>query len=107
MKVQFRAFLRGSVWYSEDCRTGRQSSLKTKNEEEARQLIQASNTAANYPAFNRAMAKSYLTVGGRNARLWRESQRGGVALHWVTIREQYITITPVALRWFVRRLMST
>lgn len=63
MKTQFRLFLRGSVWYSEDSRTGRQTSLKTKNESEARQLIQARNTAANYPALNRAMAKSFLSLG--------------------------------------------
>lgn len=62
MQNQFRLFLRGSVYYSED-RTGRQKSLKTRDEAEAQQLIQAANMAANQPAFNRAMAKSYLTIG--------------------------------------------
>lgn len=74
MQNQFRRFLRGSVYHSEDCRTGGQKSLKTRAEAEARQLIQANNTAANHPAFNRAMAKSYLAIADpkMETRTWGE-----------------------------------
>jgi len=74
MQIQFRLFLRGSVYYSEDCRTGRQTSLKTKDENEARQLVQARNSAANHPAFNRAMARSFLSVsdGLLETRTWQD-----------------------------------
>jgi hypothetical protein len=62
MQTQYRLFLRGEVYYSESVVTGAQKSLRTRDEAEARQLIQASNMASNHPAFNRAMAKSYLAV---------------------------------------------
>jgi hypothetical protein len=74
MQPQFRLFLRNSVYYSDDCRTRQQRSLKTKNEDEARQLIQACNMAASQPAFNRAVAKSYLSIGDPvlHARTWSD-----------------------------------
>ncbi len=74
MQTQFRLFIRGAVYYSEDTRTGRQQSLRTRDESEAQQLIQAQNTAANHPAYNRAMAKMFLSVGDPliQTRTWKD-----------------------------------
>jgi hypothetical protein len=41
MKNRFTLFRRSSIFYCEDAVTGQQTSLRTKNEEEARTLLHA------------------------------------------------------------------
>jgi|SRR5450756_2196309 hypothetical protein len=62
MQNRFTFFRRGAVFYSEDRSTGQQKSLRTKNEDEARKLVQAKNDAVNQPFLNLVMAKTYLAA---------------------------------------------
>ena len=43
MKNCYRKFRRGNVWWYQDNQTGKQSSLKTKNEAEAIHLLDVMN----------------------------------------------------------------
>lgn len=56
MQNRFSMFKRGNVFYSEDCTTGQQKSLQTRDEAEAQRIIQAKNDAVNLPQMNLAMA---------------------------------------------------
>src|SRR5262245_33820001 len=62
MQNRFTLFRRGNVYYSEDRVTGQQKSLKTNDEHEGRQIIQAKNNAVNQPTLNLIMAKTYLAA---------------------------------------------
>jgi integrase len=55
-------FRRGAVLYYEDRTTGQQKSLRTRDESEARRLLQAKNDAVNQPLMNLVMAKTYLAA---------------------------------------------
>lgn len=55
-------FRRGAVFYCEDRTTGQQRSLLTRDEAEARKLVQAKNDAVNQPLMNLVMAKTYLAA---------------------------------------------
>jgi integrase len=55
-------FRRGAVFYCEDRTTGQQKSLLTRDEDEARRLLQAKNDAVNQPLMNLVMAKTYLAA---------------------------------------------
>ena len=58
MQNRFTTFKRGKVFYCEDLATGRQTSLKTRDEEEAQRLIQARNDAVKLPQMNLVMCKA-------------------------------------------------
>jgi hypothetical protein len=45
MKSRFTLFRRGQSFYCQDTTTGQQTSLRTKDEEEARALLHAKNEA--------------------------------------------------------------
>ncbi|HEY8965544.1 MAG TPA: tyrosine-type recombinase/integrase [Candidatus Methylacidiphilales bacterium] len=62
------------VFYVEDRRTKKQSSLKTKNEAIAKRLLAARNQAAEQPSLNVAMARSYLLVKNPEmvGRTWKD-----------------------------------
>jgi len=62
MQNRFTLFRRESVFYFEDRNTGQQRSLRTKNEDEARKLIQAKSDAVNQPLMNLVTAKTYLAA---------------------------------------------
>lgn len=62
MQNHFAMFRRGKVFYCEDRISGQQTSLRTRNEEEARKLIQARNEAGTTPQMNLALAKAYLAA---------------------------------------------
>ena len=61
MKPKFTLFRRGAVYYSQDAVTGKQTSLRTKDETEARNLLHARNEAQRQPALNLQLARAYLT----------------------------------------------
>jgi len=50
MKTRFIMFNRAGVYYSEDTTTGKQHSLRTKNEAEALALLHSKNEAHRQPA---------------------------------------------------------
>lgn len=62
MKSVFTLFRRGKVFYYEDRSTGRQKSLQTRSEAEARKIVQAKNEAVTQPLMNLVMAKTYLAA---------------------------------------------
>ena len=53
-------FQRGSVFYAEETATGKQISLRTKDEEEALTLLNTKNEATRQPAMNLQIAQVYL-----------------------------------------------
>ena len=62
MKNKYTLFKRGSVYYIQDSQTGKQTSLRTKNETEARSLLNARNEAQRQPILNLHLARAYLTA---------------------------------------------
>ena len=62
MKNRFILFRRGDVYYSEDTVTGKQCSLRTKNEAEADTLLNAKNESFRQPALNLRVARAYLAA---------------------------------------------
>lgn len=62
MQNRFTVFRRGAVFYCEDHTTGQQKSLRTRDEAEARRIVQAKNDAVTLPQMNLVMAKTYLSA---------------------------------------------
>ena len=62
MKTKYTLFRRGAVYYSQDSTTGKQTSLRTKDETEARNLLNAKNEAQRQPVLNLHLARAYLTA---------------------------------------------
>jgi len=63
MKGKYRLFRRGNgIYYAEDRESGRQESLKTKDEGKARRLLDAKNQAFENPALSLAMGKTYMAA---------------------------------------------
>ncbi len=62
MKHRYRMFRRAGVFYVHNNETGKQESLRTKDEAEAEQLLHAKNHSSSSPHLNLAMAKVYLTA---------------------------------------------
>jgi len=55
-------FRRGEMFYMQDSATGRQTSLRTKDETEAISLLEARNAAQRQPVLNLHLARAYLTA---------------------------------------------
>ena len=55
-------FNRAGVYYSEDTTTGKQHSLRTKDEAEALALLHSKNEAHRQPVLNLHIARTYLTA---------------------------------------------
>ena len=74
MKNRFIMFRRSGVFYSQDSTTGKQQSLRTRDECEAAALLHTRNEAARQPALNLQMAKTYLAATDESfvKRTWRE-----------------------------------
>lgn len=62
MKQKFILFNRKGVYYSEDTTTGKQHSLRTKDEAEALTLLHSKNEAHRQPVLNLQIARTYLTA---------------------------------------------
>ena len=78
MKSKFNLFRRGAVFYMEDTATGKQTSLRTKDETEAKSLLEARNAAQRQPTLNLHLARAYLTV----------SDPAFIERTWQTVMEQ-------------------
>ncbi len=75
MQNRYGYFQRANgVYYALDLVSQRQTSLKTREEAEAKRLIAAKNQAADTPQLNRAMAKVYASAASPQLmeRTWRE-----------------------------------
>ena len=62
MKQRFIMFRRAGVFYSEDTTTGKQISLRTKDEAEALTLLHSKNESFRQPVLNLHIARTYLTA---------------------------------------------
>ncbi|MES2697762.1 MAG: tyrosine-type recombinase/integrase [Verrucomicrobiota bacterium] len=62
MKTRFRLFRRGGTFYCQDNTTGQQTSLRTKDEAEARTLYLSKNEAHRQPILNLQIARTYLSA---------------------------------------------
>ena len=62
MKQRFILFRRSGVFYYEDTTTGKQLSLRTKDEAEAKNLLNAKNESFRQPVLNRQIARTYLAA---------------------------------------------
>ena len=65
MKARFRLTSRGSrggTFYCVDNTTGKRFSLKTTNQDEARQIVEAKNQAERQPVLNLQIARAYLAA---------------------------------------------
>ena len=62
MKTKYTLFRRGGIYYSQDSATGQQKSLRTRDQTEALQLINARNEAHRQPVLNLHLARAYLTA---------------------------------------------
>src|SRR5271166_2691791 len=78
MKTKFTMFRRGGVYYMQDSATGKQTSLRTKDETEAKSLLNARNEAQRQPVLNLHLARAYLTA----------SDPAFVKRTWQTVMEQ-------------------
>jgi integrase len=70
MKLRFILFRRSGTFYCEDTDTGKQLSLRTKNEAEAQTLLNAKNEAVRQPALNLQLARTYLTAAEPMVQKW-------------------------------------
>ena len=62
MKTRFTLFRRNGVFYAQDATSGKQTSLRTKDETEAKSLLEARNAAQRQPTLNLHLARAYLTA---------------------------------------------
>ena len=62
MKTKYTLFRRGDVFYIQDSANGKQTSLRTKDETEAKSLLEARNAAQRQPVLNLHLARAYLTA---------------------------------------------
>jgi len=62
MQNRFTIFRRGQVFYCEDRQTGQQTSLRTRNQNEAKKIVQAKNESVHQPLMNLVLAKTYLAA---------------------------------------------
>jgi hypothetical protein len=56
MKTKYTLFRRGAMFYMQDSATGKQTSLRTKDETEATSLLEARNAAQRQPVLNLHLA---------------------------------------------------
>jgi len=78
MKTRYRLICRGSrggKYYCMDTTTGKRTSLHTKNEDEAQQLVEARNNSERQPVLNLQIAKAYLAGSdkGITTRTWQNA----------------------------------
>ena len=73
MKQRYILFRRSGVFYHEDTTTGKQLSLRIKDEAEARTLLNAKNESFRQPVLNRQIARTYLaaTDSAMATRIWQ------------------------------------
>jgi len=78
MKTKYTLFRRNGIYYSQDSATGQQKSLRTRDQADALQLLNARNEAHRQPVLNLHLARAYLTA----------SDPAFVERTWQTVMEQ-------------------
>ena len=111
MKTKYTLFRRGGVYYSQDRTTGKQTSLRTKDEAEARSLLNARNEAQRQPVLNLHLARAYLTASDPAyfERTWQTVMAQMQACGKDSSRERYASVfsSPAFDKVRHKRLMET
>lgn len=99
MKNRYRVFRRGwGTYYCEDLVTKQQTTLKTRNKEEAFRLVAAKNENEQAPAFSLHLARVYWKAGDPAAarRTWQEVmdeipklKKGETKIRWLTATKDH------------------
>jgi integrase len=93
MKIRFILFQRSGIFYCEDTATGKQTSLRTRDREDAARLLHVKNEAVHQPAMNLQIAQVYLQHGdpALATRTWQSvmaqiaaTKTGSTQLRWHT-----------------------
>ena len=69
MKTKYTLFRRGAMFYMQDSATGKQTSLRTKDEAEANSLLNARNAAQQQPTLNLHLARAYRYAWAERAKV--------------------------------------
>jgi integrase len=97
MKNRYRLICRGcrdGMYYCVDTKTGKRTSLRTRDKAEADELVQAKNHALRHCELNLQLARAYLSVGDRamETRTWQQVmeamlqlKRGETYARWLTV----------------------
>ena len=91
MKQRFILFRRAGVYYSEDTTTGKQTSLRTRDQAEAITLVNTKNEATRQPAMNLQIAQVYLQYGDPAiaARTWQHVMEQIISLKTGPTRDRW------------------
>jgi integrase len=94
MKTRYIMFPRNGIYYCEDTSTGKQTSLRTRDEAEAKSLLNAKNEAVRQPVLNLHIARAYLTASdpAYTQRTWQSVMNQFQARGRETSRERYATV---------------
>lgn len=106
MNARYRLIFRGTrggMFYCVDKLTRKRNSLGTRDEAEAKQIVEAKNIAERQPALNMQIAKAYIagSDNGVNSRTWRnaiealtETKYGSNKERWLRVAKDG-ALTPV------------
>lgn len=94
MKQRFILFRRKDTYYCENTATGKQTSLRTKDETVALALLNARNESIRQPVLNLALARTYLTASDPKivTRTWLQALDDYTAPKTGTNRERWIAV---------------
>ncbi|MEI8291571.1 MAG: hypothetical protein WCH99_19045 [Verrucomicrobiota bacterium] len=62
MKQLFSLYRRNGIYYAQNTQTGKQESLRTRDEAAAKALLHSKNEASRQPILNRQIALAYLSA---------------------------------------------
>ncbi len=91
MKNRFILFQRSGIFYCEDTTSGKQTSLRTRDRDDAKRLLHVKNEAIHQPAMNLQIAQVYLQHGdpALATRTWQDvmtqitvTKTGSTQLRW-------------------------
>ena len=87
--------IRGGMYYCVDKTIGKRTSLGTTNEDEARQIVEAKNTATRQPILNLQIAKAYIagTDSGITTRTWRQAIEALIETKHGANRDRWVNVT--------------
>ena len=73
MKLLFSLYRRNGIYYAQNTQNGKQESLRTRDEADAKALLHSKNEATRQPILNRQIAMAYLSATDANAatRTWK------------------------------------
>ena len=83
------------MYYCVDKTIGKRTSLGTTNEDEARQIVEAKNTATRQPILNLQIAKAYIagTDSGITTRTWRQAIEALIETKHGANRDRWVNVT--------------